>query len=108
MNEIQLKKDVMSRITTIYWLRRIAHPIRLKFVLFCIGLLVLRELTSVRSIFNNFFENASAGRVVSYLLDAFTHAEVTVLLAFVVTAAAACWMCADLLITLKSRVQLRA
>ena len=105
MNNSQLTGHIMSRVKTIYWIRRAIHSPSLKALILCALVGGVASLVSVSNVFANMPSFSDVQAVLNFFLYAFTHTATSVQALSLLSTAVTLWLLSDLAKTL-ARVQL--
>jgi hypothetical protein len=76
--ETQLKKDVMQRVHSIYYMRTVVRPLVVELGLFVASIVAVSFLVSVPNVIINAVHYQTAGKCFAYLFNALLHTKLTV------------------------------
>lgn len=85
-----IERQVMASVGTIYTARALTSVTALKIYALILSIWAVGRLVWVSKVFENFFavEKSGIGAILNYLISAFTHAHISVLLVLLVAAVA--------------------
>jgi hypothetical protein len=81
--EEKLKKEVLSRVRSIYYMRTVVRPFVVELGLFVVSAVAISLLISVPSVIMNMVHSEAVGNYLSYLFSAFVHTKAIVQLTLV-------------------------
>ena len=106
MNDTEIKEKIMHRVKTIYWFRKLIHPIGIKSAILFAGIFGTSSMVSVPSVLTN-LKSESPLVYTDYFLKAFLQTEIAVQLMLSVTLIVALWVFFELMLKLSNRLSLR-
>lgn len=106
MKDSELKKEIMERVKTIYWFRKLIHPIKIKTAILAVGFFGVFSMVSVSNVVNN-LRSESLSNYFSYIYNAFISTELAVQLTLSTTLIVALWVLFDVVFKLKNSLKFR-